>query len=212
LFLIFWQVHGFLLFWFLYIYLQSTLLSPQHTTWPYGHDWVQMVLIPYTCTLNVACLRLHLSKKVSSPSCGLMNRLLEDESDKSVNITSNVSKIKLIGQVIPKLIVWSLLSLSWKHHDHEAVWNKSKETQKPDEGYSRNVSCTLNLISMFLFLSLGRYHCWWTISFRGYHPPSSQCFYHWVDTTAGELLVSEGITRPAISASITGSIPLLVDY
>jgi hypothetical protein len=121
-------VHGFLLFWFLYIYLQSTLLSPQHTTWPYGPDWVQMVLIPYTCTLNFVCFRLHLSKKVSSPWCGLMNRLLEDKSDKSVNSTNNTSKIKLIGQVIPKLIVWSLLSLSWKHHDHEAVWNKSKDT------------------------------------------------------------------------------------
>jgi hypothetical protein len=56
-----------------------------------------------------------------------MNRLLEDKSDKSVNITSNASNIKLIGQVIPKLIAWSLLSLSWKHHDSEAAWNKSKE-------------------------------------------------------------------------------------
>jgi len=27
-----------------------------------------------------------------------------------------------------------------------------------------------------LLLSLGRYLCWWTISPRGYHPPSSQCF------------------------------------
>jgi len=34
----------------------------------------------------------------------------------------------------------------------------------------------LNLISTFLLLSLDRYHCWWTISPRGYHPPSSQCF------------------------------------
>jgi len=68
-----------------------------------------------------------------------MNRLLEDESDKSVNSTNNTSKIKLIGQVIPKLIAWSFLSLSWKRHGHEAVWNKSKETQKSDEGYSRNI-------------------------------------------------------------------------
>jgi len=28
-------------------------------------------------------------------------------------------------------------------------------------------------MSTFLSLSLDRYHCWWTISFRVYHPPSS---------------------------------------
>jgi len=39
----------------------------------------------------------------------------------------------------------------------------------PDEDYSRNASCALNLISTFLLLSLGRYLCWWTICPRGYH-------------------------------------------
>jgi hypothetical protein len=34
----------------------------------------------------------------------------------------------------------------------------------------------LILISTFLWLSLGRFLCWWTVSPRGYHPPSSQCF------------------------------------
>jgi hypothetical protein len=77
-----------------------------------------------------------------------------------------------------------------------------------------------------LLLSLGRYLCWWTISPRGHHPSSSQYFgtgmlyyYHWVDTSAGGLLVPEDITRPVVNASalacfitITGSIPLLVDY
>ena len=77
-----------------------------------------------------------------------------------------------------------------------------------------------------LLLSLGRYLCWWTISPRGHHPSSSQCFgtgmfyyYHWVDTSAGGLLVSEDIIRPVVNASAlacfitsTGSIPLLVDY
>ena len=61
-----------------------------------------------------------------------------------------------------------------------------------------------------VFLSLGRYHCQCTISPRGYHPPSSQCFYHWVDTTVSVLLVHEGIISPVVSVSITGSIPLLV--
>jgi hypothetical protein len=56
------------------------------------------------------------------------------------------------------------------------------------------------------------YLCWWTISPRGYHPPSSQCFYHWVDTSAGGLLVLEGIVHPLVSVSIIGLIPLLVDY
>jgi len=32
------------------------------------------------------------------------------------------------------------------------------------------------MISTFLLLLLGRYLCWWTISPRGYHPPSNQCF------------------------------------
>ena len=63
-----------------------------------------------------------------------------------------------------------------------------------------------------VFLSLGRYLYWWTISPRGYHTPSSQCFYHWVDTSIGGLLVLEGIIHQIVSVSITGSIPLLVDY
>ena len=46
----------------------------------------------------------------------------------------------------------------------------------PEEGYYRNMSCTLTLVSMFLLLSLGRYLCWWTISTRGNHMSSSQCY------------------------------------
>ena len=88
-----------------------------------------------------------------------------------------------------------------------------------------------------MFLSLGQYLCWCTINPRWYHPPSSQCFYHWddtsaggllilegiirkvvsvsitaVNTSAGGLLIPEGIIRQVVSVSITGSIPLLVDY
>ena len=58
----------------------------------------------------------------------------------------------------------------------------------------------------------GQYLCWWTISLRVYHAPSSQCFYHWFNTSVGGLLVPEGIMRPVVSVTITGSIPLLVDY
>ena len=58
-----------------------------------------------------------------------------------------------------------------------------------------------NSISTFLLLSLDRYLCWWTISPRVYHPPSSQCFCHWVDTSAGGLLVPEGIVHPVVSVS-----------
>jgi hypothetical protein len=47
---------------------------------------------------------------------------------------------------------------------------------------------------------------------RGDHTPSSQCFYHWVNTSVGGLLVPEGIIRPVVSVSIIGSVPLLVDY
>ena len=66
-----------------------------------------------------------------------------------------------------------------------------------------------------VFISLGRYlFCWWSIGPRGHHPPSSQCFYQQVDTSSvGGLLFLEGIIRPVVSVSITGSIPLLlVDY
>jgi hypothetical protein len=63
-----------------------------------------------------------------------------------------------------------------------------------------------------VLLSLGRYLCWWTIIARWYHPPSSQCYYHLVDTSTGGLLLYDGIIRPVVSVTITWSIPLLVDY
>jgi hypothetical protein len=77
--------------------------------------------------------------------------------------------------------------------------------------YSSRVSSNQKSV----FLSLGRYlFCWWNIGLRGYHPPSSQCFYHLVDTSSGgRLLVLEGIIRPVVSVTITWLIPLLVvDY
>ena len=73
-------------------------------------------------------------------------------------------------------------------------------------------SSSVTYTQQSVFLSLGRYLYWWTISPRGYHTPSSQCFYHWVDTSTGGLLVVECIIHPVVSVSITGSIPLLVDY
>ena len=36
--------------------------------------------------------------------------------------------------------------------------------------------------------------------------------FQWVDTSAGGLLVPEGTISPVVSVSITGSIPLLVDF
>ena len=73
-------------------------------------------------------------------------------------------------------------------------------------------SSSVSYTQQSVFLSLGRYLYWWTISRRGYHTPSSQCFYHWVDTSTGGLLVLEYIIHPLVCVSITGSIPLLVDY
>ena len=46
----------------------------------------------------------------------------------------------------------------------------------PDEGYSRNALCALNLISTFYY-------------------------YHWVDTSAGGILIIDGIILPVVSAS-----------
>ena len=62
--------------------------------------------------------------------------------------------------------------------------------------------------STLLLLSLGRYLCWWTMSPRGYH--LHFYYYHWDDTSVGGLLVLEGIIYTFIT--ITGTIPLLVDY
>jgi len=44
----------------------------------------------------------------------------------------------------------------------------------------RNVLCALNLISTFLLtvLSLCQCPCWWNISPRGYHTPSSLRYRH----------------------------------
>jgi hypothetical protein len=71
----------------------------------------------------------------------------------------------------------------------------------PDDGYSRNETCTLISISTFFLPSLGRYLWWWTISPWGYNPPSSQCFNHLVDTSAGGLLFSEGNIHPVVRVS-----------
>jgi hypothetical protein len=47
---------------------------------------------------------------------------------------------------------------------------------------------------------------WMISSGRGYHPASSQCYYHWVDTSAGDLLDPEDIIHPVVSVT------LLVSY
>ena len=68
-----------------------------------------------------------------------------------------------------------------------------------------------NNLYLFYFYYFFYYFFYYnTISPHGYLS-SSQYFYHWVDTSAGGLLVLMGI-YPVVSTSITGSIPLLVDY
>ena len=66
-------------------------------------------------------------------------------------------------------------------------------------------------VQLSMLLPLDRHLCWWTISHREYHSFSSQCFYHWIDTSAGGLLVTESIIRLVVSVITTGSTPLLVD-
>ena len=60
----------------------------------------------------------------------------------------------------------------------------------PDVGYFRNTMCALYSLIGYLIV----YYC------------------YWVNTSVGGLLVPESIMRPVVSVSITGSIPLLVDY
>ena len=64
--------------------------------------------------------------------------------------------------------------------------------------------------SRSVFLSLGRYLCCWTISPRGYHQHSSQCFYHWVDTSVAVVTIS-GLLVPDvfISTIVSVSAPLV---
>jgi hypothetical protein len=52
--------------------------------------------------------------------------------------------------------------------------------------------------------------CWWTISHKESYPCSSPC-YHWVDISAGGLLITGSPIRAVVRA-IIGSIPMLVDY
>ena len=66
-------------------------------------------------------------------------------------------------------------------------------------------------VRLSVLLPLDRHLCWWTISHREYHPSSSQCFYPWIETSAGGLLVTESIIRPVVNVSITRSTPLLLD-
>ena len=73
---------------------------------------------------------------------------------------------------------------------------------------------------IYVFIAItGLYLCWWAISPRGYHPPSSQylgtdmvyvfskldiyvfVLLSLVYTSAGGLLVLEGIIRPVVSVS-----------
>jgi hypothetical protein len=46
------------------------------------------------------------------------------------------------------------------------------------------------------------YMNWWTISPQMYHTASNQCFYHWVDTSTGGLLVLEDIIHPVVDPVI----------
>ena len=57
------------------------------------------------------------------------------------------------------------------------------------------------LMSTFLLLSLGNL-CWWTISPRGYHPPSSQCFYHWVTSVGGLLVPGVSSAKQSVLLSL----------
>jgi hypothetical protein len=74
--------------------------------------------------------------------------------------------------------------------------------------YSQRVST----VQLSVFLSRGRHLCWWTISHREYQPSCCQCYYHWIYTSAGGLLVTESMIPPVVSVSIPGSTPLLVEY
>ena len=70
----------------------------------------------------------------------------------------------------------------------------------------------VSFVQLSVFLSLDRHLCWWTISHREYHPSSCQSYYHWIDTSAGGLLVTDSIIRPVVNVTSAGSTPLLVDY
>ena len=74
------------------------------------------------------------------------------------------------------------------------------------------ISHRVSTDQLSVLLLLDQHLCWWIISHREYHPSCFQCYYHSIDTTAGGLLVTESIIPPVVSASNTGSTPLLLDY
>ena len=143
-----------------------------------------------------------------------------------------LSRINIHQWILTKLGTYLVLKRIWNPIDFQGYRSKVKVTGSNIQarGYAKLcvalVITIIQVISLLVdyqslrvssaqqsvFLSLGRYLCWWTISPRGYHQPSSQCLYHWVDTSAGGLLVPEGTISPVVSVSITGLIPLLVDY
>ena len=66
------------------------------------------------------------------------------------------------GFIAPKTLNY----LAFKSFNFEHTW----------WGCFRNASCALIVISTFSWLSLVRFLCCWTVSSRGYHLPSNQCF------------------------------------
>jgi hypothetical protein len=62
-----------------------------------------------------------------------------------------------------------------------------------------SMSQRLSPVLLSVLLSLDGHLYWRTIGHRDYHPSSSQCYYHWIDTSAVGLLVTESIIRPVVS-------------
>ena len=83
--------------------------------------------------------------------------------------------IQFIRKTRTRLEVHELIDIS-KIGQYMIVLGNILALSVPAEVYSRCASYPLHLISTVLLLSLDRYLCWWTISPRGYHPPSIQCF------------------------------------
>ena len=87
-----------------------------------------------------------------------------------------LKKLEINIRINEHLLLFSTIFIACK--DFWMIWlfNRSALSVN-NESYSRSASCSLNLYLRFYF-------------------------YHWTDTSAGGLLVSEGIVRPVVSTSI----------
>ena len=79
-------------------------------------------------------------------------------ADRTINM--DTAEVKSVVKIYRYVYYWRLVALTYRL-SHPLFYVVKCIS---DESHSRNASCALNKISTLVLLSLGRYHCWWTIT------------------------------------------------